>query len=118
MLVRQGPAAGAARPGQGYSRGMEFDPIDYAKRQIAPMLRLCEDYAAADPAMEAFFRRIADGIDHAQHPDDLAGPLMDLSTAAFRGFDFELGISVVLDETLAAASRLSEALSVDERERH
>jgi hypothetical protein len=43
---------------------------------------------------------------------------MDLSTAAFRGFDFELGITVVLDETLAAAARLSETLSLDDSDRH
>ena len=97
---------------------MSFDPIDYAQRQIAPMLRLCEDYAATNPEMAQFFRRIAEGIEAARHADDLAGPLMDLSTAAFRGFDFEMGITVVLDETLAAAARLSETLSLDHGDRH
>jgi len=97
---------------------MSFDPVDYTQRQIVPMLRLSEEYAASDPDIVAFFRRIAKGIEAARVSDDLAGPLMDLSTAAFRGFDFEMGGTVVLDEILAACASLSESLSLAESDRH
>ena len=98
---------------------MSFDPNAYARDQLMPMLRLLSDHAeASDPEISVFFTRIADGIEHARASDDLAGPLMDLSTAAFRGFDYPPSIALALDDVLAMAARLSEALSVDESDKH
>jgi hypothetical protein len=98
---------------------LEFDPTDYARNQLAPMLRLLADHAQdSDPAIADFFTRVAEGMDHARESVDLAGPLMDLSTAAFRGFDYPASVALALDDVLAMAARLSEALSLDPDARH
>ena len=98
---------------------MSFDPNAYAREKLVPMLRLLADHEGeADPDVAAFFTRIADGLEHARESVDLAGPLMDLSTAAFRGFDYSPAVAFALDDVLAMAARLSEALSLDESELH
>ena len=98
---------------------MAFDPMDYARSQLCPMLRLLADHTqGSDPAQEAFFSRIAEGLESARESVDLAGPRLDLSTAAFQGFDFEAPVAMALDDVLAMAARLSEALSIDPDSRH
>ncbi len=99
--------------------GVDFDPVDYAKQQLAPMLRLLEDHTRDhEPAQGEFFARIADGLERSRDSVDLVGPLMDLSTAAFLGFDFSPPIAMALDDVLAMAARLTEALSIDPDTRH
>ena len=98
---------------------MAFDPVAHAQEQIAPLLRLLADHSGEnDQEIAQFFTRIAEGIEHARESLDLAGPLLDLSTAAFRGFDYPPSVALALDDVLAMAARLSEALSIDDETRH
>lgn len=60
---------------------------------------------------EQFFRHIHAGIASIREPEDIAGPFMELSTAAFRGFDYSPDVSLLLDRVLAIAHSLAATMS-------
>ena len=92
-----------------------FDPVSWAREELAPALlglrRLAEE--EGQPEQREFFARIAGGLEHASSAEDLAGPLMELSTSAFRGFQLSAATTFLLDEVLEKASHLTQALSAD-----
>ena len=98
----------------------EFDPVQYAKNELSPLLfslcELAETEGARDQTQ--FFRAILDGIDRSVHSDHLADPFMQLSMSAFMGFSFSPHVAMLLDLVLERAQRLSEALSNDPSELH
>jgi hypothetical protein len=97
-----------------------FDPVDFAKREIVPLLeQLCQATEAADaPDQHAFFARILASLRQARDAEDLAPPFMDLSTSAFLGFSYAPGTVWLLDEVLEKAQRLSESLSIEPDDVH
>ena len=96
-----------------------FDPLEYAKREMAPSLaRLIAMTEDAAPEQHAFFLQLNSQLAGAKWPEDLLEMFVNLSTAAFLGFVYEPEVADTLDRVLAIAEGLSEALSVDDTERH
>ena len=96
-----------------------FDPLDYAKREISPLLgRLAEMTEASAPEQHAYFLQLHRHIDGAALPEDLLEAFVNLSTAAFLGFIYDPEVEAVLDHVLELAQDLSEALTVRPAERH
>lgn len=95
---------------------MPFDPVAYAREELAPLLRaltaLAESSAQAE--QQRFFASILAGIEHAREGEDLADPFMQLSMSAFMGFRYDSAAALLLDQLLAKAQLLSESLSLDE----
>jgi len=94
------------------------DATDVARTELLPLLEsLCAlTHEDGEVDQASFFNRIRAGIEYAQEPDDLAGPFMDLSTSAFRGFAFSAPVSVLLDTVLGVAHTLSSTLSASNEE--
>lgn len=92
-----------------------FDPVSWASDELLPSVLALRQLAAdeEEPEQRAFFDRIVQGLTNSRDSDDLAGPLMELSTSAFHGFQFSAAITFLLDEVLEKASRLAEALSAE-----
>ena len=95
-------------------------PVGLARRDLLPLVeQLCaltREEGSAD--QEAFFGLVRAGLEGARDPDDLAGPFMELSTSAFRGFRFSPAVGLLLDRVLAAAQTLSATLSAADAEPH
>jgi hypothetical protein len=93
---------------------------EVARRELLPLLEtlraLARDAGRGD--QEAFFARLAAGVRLAREDEDLAGPLMDLATSAFRGFAFDADVALLLDRALAVAQALSATLSAPDDVRH
>ena len=89
---------------------------DAARSQLLNLMdQLCalaEQEEQADQA--AFFERIRAGLRNARDANDLAGPFMELSTSAFRGFLFSPPVEILLDHVLAIAQTLSATLAADD----
>jgi len=99
---------------------MIFDAVQYAHDELLPTLevasRLAED--AHQEREAAFLRGVLGGIREARSPDDLADPLMMLSTAAFQGFEFDASVVFLLDQVLDKAHRLASSLADEPEELH
>lgn len=97
---------------------MAFDPVDYANEELAPLLKalivLAEEEERSDQVR--FFSAALAGVENAKDGADLADPFMQLSMSAFSGFEFSPSVSMLLDQALAKAQRLSESLSLDPSE--
>jgi hypothetical protein len=94
---------------------MPFDPVAYAKTDLAPFLtaicRLVED---EHPEQLRYFSSLLRSIESVSTPVDLADPLMQLSMSAFLGFDYSPSVALLLDQLLGQAQELTEVLSLDE----
>lgn len=90
-----------------------FDPLTWAREELAPALLGLRQLAEEEekPDQQDFFARIARGVSNANEVEDLAGPLMELSTSAFRGFQLSAPVTFLLDQVLDKASLLTESLS-------
>ena len=99
---------------------MIFDAVQYAKDELVPTLRIASQMTEeGDQEREsAFLRGVLAGIERAREPDDLADPLMLLSTAAFQGFEFEASVVFLLDQVLEKAQRLASSLADEPQELH
>lgn len=99
---------------------MSFDPIEHVRENLVPLLSAIvisvEEEGNAQQA--SFFRRVRGGLETADDPVDLAEPFMELSAAAFMGFDYSPPVAMLLDQLLMHASQLTEALSIDDDEVH
>ena len=93
---------------------------DAAREELLPLLETLRALTGreGDAEQEAFFERVRAGIARAAEPDDLVGPFMELSTAAFRGFDFTAPVALLLDRVLAVAQTFSYTLSAPSGEPH
>ena len=98
----------------------EFDPMAWARAELLPLLEMLCRLAEAEGAEDQreFFRAACVGIEQAQEAATLADVFMHLSMSAFRGFDFSPTVAVLLDQVLEMAQHTSEALSIDDAERH
>jgi len=88
-------------------------PTELARRELVPLLgSLCE-VAQADGAkdQEAFFARVQQMIEVSAEAEDLAGPMMELSTSAFLGFEYSPVAAILLDEVLAISQTIAATLS-------
>ncbi|MCH2169623.1 hypothetical protein MK489_02475 [Myxococcota bacterium] len=90
-----------------------MEALRTAKDQLVPLLQLLEALLEADAVPRQFFVRIREMIELAKDDEDLAGPFMELSTTAFRGFEFDLDASALIDQILLIAQRISARLSED-----
>lgn len=90
-----------------------MDALEQARSQLIPLLVAldAELEQDGDAEMRAFFARILRMLQHASDLEDLAGPFMELSTCAFRGFSPGLGAAALIDGVLAAAQAISHTLS-------
>jgi len=86
---------------------------EIAKGELIPMLEslvaLLEEERESEAA--GFFRSVAGALEHAQEEEDLADGFMRLSMSAFLGFRYSRSGTVLLDQILESAQRLSQALS-------
>ena len=91
---------------------------DVARDELLPLLEQLVDLVRAENEIEqaAFFVRIRDGIAHADDPDDLMGPFMELSTSAFRGYFYSPVATLLIDRILERAQTLSTTLSASDDE--
>ncbi|MDJ0866360.1 MAG: hypothetical protein QNK03_09655 [Myxococcota bacterium] len=89
------------------------DAAEAARAQLLPLLddlhALAREEGSRD--QELFFARIYAGVRDARDPEDLAGPFLELSTSAFRGFAFSPTVTLLLDRVLAVAQAFSATLS-------
>jgi hypothetical protein len=94
--------------------------METIRNELLPLLQALCELAREEGQLDqaAFFERIRTGIANAQEFDDMAGPFMDLSTSAFRGFEFSLPLSLLLDRALEAAHVLAQTLSVNSDQAH
>lgn len=94
------------------------DTPEIVKDELLPLLdELCRlTGEAGERDQLAFFDRIRSALQTVSEPDDMAGPFMELSTSAFRGFAFGFEVSLVLDRALEVAQSLSMALSASSEE--
>ena len=94
------------------------DTREIVRDELLPLLdelcRLADE--GGERAQLAFFDRIRGALRAVREPDDMAGPFMELSTSAFRGFAFGFEVSLVLDRALEVAQGLSMALSASSEE--
>ena len=90
-------------------------PEEVARAQMVPLLEQLTELAEAEGQVDQvlFFRSIHRGLLACTDPDDLAGPFMELSTAAFRGHLYSPAVTFLLDQVLAIAQTLSMTLSAD-----
>jgi len=91
-----------------------------AREQLLPLLEtLCQLAAEEGDARQShFFGVVREGVVRARDASDLAGPFMELSTSAFRGFVFSPLVSLLLDRVLQIAQELSATLSADGEQTH
>ena len=96
------------------------DALSVTREQLLPLLDQLDGVLEGDdaPGQRSFFAHIRDLLRRAQEPDDLAGPFMELSTSAFRGFQYSLEASAVIDAVLEIAQQVSHALSADGEPHH
>lgn len=89
---------------------------DAARTQLLTLLdQLCAlTQESGQDDQTAFFGRIREGVRNAHDAEDLAGPFMELSTSAFRGFLFSPPVEILLDHVLAIAQTLSATLAADD----
>ena len=94
---------------------LDMEALSTAKAQLIPLLELLEALLEAeeDAVAHGFFARIRQMIELAKDDEDLAGPFMELSTTAFRGFEFDLDASALIDQILQIAQSISARLSED-----
>ena len=94
--------------------------VEVIREELLPLVeRLCDlARAEEEPEQELFFDRIRQGLVEARDAEDMAGPFMELSTSAFLGFQFSLGITILLDAVLATAQAFSLTLSAPADEPH
>ncbi|MDG2048694.1 MAG: hypothetical protein P8M78_00895 [Myxococcota bacterium] len=103
---------------------MESQPPSTAQQaaceQMVPLLEQLSELAEAEGQVDQvfFFRSIQSGLLACTDPDDLAGPFMELSTAAFRGHLYSPAVTFLLDQVLSIAQTLSMTLSADGAEEH
>lgn len=99
---------------------MAFDPVLYANEELVPLLQvlcqLADEEEAAD--QRRFFASVLSGLECASEAEDLADPFMQLSMAAFLGFELSPATALLLDRLLEKAKRLTEALSLTPSEIH
>ena len=90
-------------------------PEEVARAQMVPLLEQLTELAEAEGQVDQvlFFRSIHRGLLACTDPDDLAGPFMELSTAAFRGHLYSPAVTFLLDQVLVIAQTLSMTLSAD-----
>lgn len=93
---------------------------EVARSQMVPLLEQLTELAEAEGQVDQvlFFRSIHRGLLACTDPDDLAGPFMELSTAAFRGYLYSPAVTFLLDQVLSIAQTLSMTLSADGSEEH
>ena len=99
----------------------DFDPLAYARSEIRPLLEaLCGLTVTESETAEqhAYFAMLLEHLDKCRDSADLADTFVNLSSAAFLGFDYEAEVAVILDQVLEKAETLAETLSVQDRERH
>ena len=97
-----------------------LSPAETARSQLLPLMeQLCELAREEQEAeQENFFERIRGDIAHSVDAEDLAGPFMELSTSAFRGFEFSPLAALLLDQVLLIAQTLSTTLSAGSEGEH
>jgi len=97
-----------------------MDALEQARDELIPLLVAldAELEQHGDAEMRAFFARIARMLRHASDVEDLAGPFLELSTCAFRGFRPGLAAGRLIDGVLAAAQEISHTLSASAETPH
>ena len=65
-----------------------------------------------------FFQRVLDGVRGSTDLEDLAAPMMELSTSAFLGFHYSLAAQLLLDRTLEIAQTAATTLSAHTENPH
>jgi hypothetical protein len=97
-----------------------MDALEQARGQLIPLLVALDAELEQDGDAEAraFFSRILWMLQQASDVEDLAGPFMELSTCAFRGFRPGLGAAALIDGVLATAQVISHTLSASAETRH
>jgi hypothetical protein len=97
-----------------------MDALEQARSQLIPLLVAldAELEQDGDAELRAFFDRILRMLQRASDLEDLAGPFMELSTCAFRGFRPRLAAAALIDALLATAQAISHTLSAPAETRH
>ncbi len=88
-------------------------PIIDARNQLDPLLEVLVAQLGDEgrSTKQAFFNRIRGSIQRASDEVDLAGPFMELSTAAFVGFEFSPDAAVLIDRILLKAETIAESFT-------
>ena len=71
-----------------------------------------------DERQGAFFLRVLGLVRACRDIEDLAAPMMELSTSAFLGFRYSLSVQILLDQLLSIAQKAAITLSADAEHTH
>ena len=95
-------------------------PLADVKRELGGLLAGLTRQLQGEDEDEslAFFQRVAAAVEAAREPDDLAGPFLELSTTAFRGFRLSASTALLVDAVLERAQRIALTLSADGEAAH
>jgi hypothetical protein len=97
-------------------RDVSFNPVDYAKTQLLPLvdeLMACADQDGAYDQL-IYFGNIKDGLISAADSGDIIEVFFNLSAANFMNFDYPQKISILLDKLLEKTELLAESQNASE----
>ena len=91
------------------------DALESAKAELGPPLESLVELAEqeGERGQRDFFDRILQMVRASGDLEDMAAPLMELSTSAFLGFHYSLPAQLLLDRALGVAQDLAMTLSAD-----
>lgn len=91
------------------------DALESVKAELGPALQSLVELAEqeGERGQRDFFDRILQLVHASRDLEDMAAPLMELSTSAFLGFRYSLAAQLLLDRALAVAQNLAMTLSAE-----
>jgi len=101
-------------------RDVGFNPVDYAKTQLLPLvdkLMACADQERAYDQL-IYFGNIKDGLISAANSGDIIEVFFNLSAANFMNFDYSQKTSALLDKLLEKSELLAESQNAGEEGFH
>ncbi len=98
--------------------GESFDPQEYARQEILPLLSQLVEMTSQRQEQAAYFGMLAQHVRDAQDNGDLVQAFFSLSSANFLGFDYAPEVAQILNTVLERAELLSASQTVPLAERH
>jgi hypothetical protein len=95
-----------------------FDPQEYARQEILPLLSRLGEMTAQRREQADYFNTLAKSLRDAKDNSDLVQAFFTLSSANVMGFDYAPKVAQLLDTVLERAELLSASQTVPLAERH
>ncbi len=98
--------------------GERFDPQEYARQEILPLLSQLAEMTAQRREQADYFKSLVTSLRAAKDKSDLVQTFFTLSSANVMGFDYAPKVAKLLDTVLERAELLSASQTVPLAERH